>query len=317
MAEIGPDIERAASLLNDGKLVGIPTETVYGLAGNAFNKDAVIDIFEVKNRPEFDPLIVHTHSVNQLDKFVSEIPLVLEKLINRYWPGPMTVLLHKKSIIPDIVTSGMERVAVRIPAHPMTLELLKKLDFPLVAPSANPFGYVSPTTPGHVNDQLGDKIPYILDGGKCEIGLESTIVGLEDGEAFVYRLGGLELEQIESVVGPVKIQKHSSSDPKAPGMLKSHYAPSKKVICGDVTSLNHQFKDLKKGFILLNDHSELIEGEQTIYLSKNGDLHEAARGLFSSLRKLDSLDIDIIIAQEAPDQGLGRAINDRLKRASA
>ena len=213
MAEIGTDILKAKNLLEHGELVAIPTETVYGLAGNALNASAVAKIFSVKNRPAFDPLIVHVPNVNAVYEYVAEIPEKAYALAQRFWPGPLTLLLQKKSIIPDLVTAGLETVGVRCPDHPLTQDLLKILSFPLAAPSANPFGYVSPTTPAHVDEQLGDKIKYILDGGKCEVGIESTIVGMENGEVVVYRMGGLSTEEIESVVGNVKIQTHSSSNP--------------------------------------------------------------------------------------------------------
>jgi L-threonylcarbamoyladenylate synthase len=198
MAQIETDIEKAKALLESGELVAIPTETVYGLAGNALNPDAVAKIFSVKNRPSFDPLIIHTDSLEKVRKFTLDIPAPLDRLAAHFWPGPLTLLLPKKPIVPDLVTSGLDTVAVRIPQHTLTLSLLEALDFPLAAPSANPFGYISPTTAAHVQDQLGDKIPYILDGGPSQVGLESTIVGLENGEVVVYRLGGLEVAAIES-----------------------------------------------------------------------------------------------------------------------
>ena len=184
MAEVGVDIERAAAFLSKGQLVAIPTETVYGLAGNALDVKAVSSIFETKNRPSFDPLILHVASLEQISPFVSEFPEKLKRLAEAFWPGPLTVLLARKASVPDLVTSGLDRVAVRVPNHPLTLALLVQLDFPLAAPSANPFGYISPTQAGHVDAQLGTQIPYILDGGVCAVGLESTIVGME-GEQVV------------------------------------------------------------------------------------------------------------------------------------
>jgi L-threonylcarbamoyladenylate synthase len=220
--------------LEKEELVAIPTETVYGLAANALNPIAVAKIFEAKERPTFDPLIVHTHALNEVENFVSDIHPALLKLAQVFWPGPLTLLLPKKDIIPNLVTSGLDRVGVRIPNHSLTLELLSKLSFPLAAPSANPFGYISPTKAEHVDKQLGTKIPYILDGGACEVGLESTIVGEENGEIIVYRLGGLSIDDIEAVVGKVFVQLNQSSNPKAPGQLKSHYAPKKPVYIGNV-----------------------------------------------------------------------------------
>ncbi|MFZ4635519.1 MAG: L-threonylcarbamoyladenylate synthase, partial [Saprospiraceae bacterium] len=188
--KIGSDLSRAVHLLNDGYLVGIPTETVYGLAGNALNPAAVASIFEAKNRPSFDPLIVHISDATELTRYALTLPEAARRLASLFWPGPLTLLLPRRAVIPDLVTSGLDRVALRVPAHEMALQLLQALDFPLAAPSANPFGYVSPTTAQHVVDQLGGRIPYVLDGGACAVGLESTIVGFEADGVVVYRLGG-------------------------------------------------------------------------------------------------------------------------------
>ncbi|WP_268035733.1 L-threonylcarbamoyladenylate synthase [Algoriphagus sp. PAP.12] len=318
MAEIGQDIAKAKVLLEKGELVAIPTETVYGLAANALNPGAAASIFEAKNRPSFDPLIIHTDSVDKINQWVAEIPEALTLLAEKFWPGPLTLLLPRKSIIPDIVTSGLDRVAVRIPSHPLTLELLKTLDFPLAAPSANPFGYISPTSAEHVNKQLGDQIPYVLDGGPCQVGLESTIVGIEEGKVIVYRLGGLDVREIEAFVGPVKVKTHSSSNPSAPGLLESHYAPRKPFVVGDVISLLPQFLDKGKkvGALTLSEiFTEIPESDQ-IQLSARRDLKEAAANLFSAMRSLDELELDVILAEWMPNEGLGKAMNDRLQRAS-
>lgn len=319
MAEIGKDIERAKSLLEAGELVGIPTETVYGLAGNALNPDAAAKIFSVKNRPSFDPLIIHTDSLEKVRKFTLDIPEPLDRLAAHFWPGPMTLLLPKKSIVPDLVTSGLDTIAVRIPQHPLTLRLLDALDFPLAAPSANPFGYISPTMASHVDAQLGDKIPYILDGGSSQVGLESTIVGLEEGEVTVYRLGGLEVSAIEAKVGPVKIMAHSSSNPKSPGMLKSHYAPRATFVLGDLEKLvpTYQKSGILFGILSFSRIFKNIPFQFQKQLSEKGDLTEAAKNLFAHMRALDSVDVSVILAELLPDKGLGKAINDRLKRAAA
>lgn len=316
MAEIGSDIKKAIAFLEKGELVAIPTETVYGLAANALNVRAVAGIFEAKQRPTFDPLIVHTFGLDQIYHFVEIVPEPLLKLAKTYWPGPLTLLLPKKNIIPDLVTSGLDRVGVRVPNHPLTLELLKNLEFPLAAPSANPFGYISPTTAIHVQKQLGDKISYILDGGACEVGLESTIVGEENGEIIIYRLGGLSIDDVEKVVGNVKVQLNQSSNPKAPGQLKSHYAPNKPVIIGDLNLLEMQYADKKIGAIVFGPHS-LPETVVVKNLSPTQNFNEAAGHLFSFLRDLDEADVDVIITSLLPEIGLGPAINDRLKRASA
>jgi len=314
MAEIGKDIAKAASILRQGKLVAIPTETVYGLAGNALDAGAVTKIFIAKNRPYFDPLIVHVRSADSVKQYAEKIPDMALELMNRFWPGPLTLLLPRKKIVPDLVTAGLDRIGLRCPDHAMTLELLRSLSFPLAAPSANPFGYVSPTSPYHVNDQLGNAIEYILDGDQCKVGVESTIVGFEDSTPVIYRLGGLQEEDIESVTGPVKVMTTSVSNPQAPGQLQSHYAPRKKVLIGNINELLKDFDRVG----VLSFREEYLSGKigKQIVLSSSGDLEETAQKLFSSLRELDKSNVDVILTELVPDVGLGRAINDRLRRAA-
>lgn len=318
MAEIGKDIVQAKDLLQSGQLVAIPTETVYGLAGNALDPKAVALIFETKNRPAFDPLILHASSIERVVDFVSYFPEKLKILAENFWPGPLTLLLPRKSNVPDLVTSGLERVAVRVPKHPLTLALLESIDFPLAAPSANPFGYISPTKPQHVDAQLGSKISYILDGGACEVGLESTIVGLEEDEVVIYRLGGLEISAIEKLIGPVKIKDHSSSNPAAPGQLDSHYAPRKPFVLGDLKVLVKEHLEKKTDFAVLSfwEFFPEISPESQIALSPERNLYEAAKNLFSTMRKLDEGNSSVILAELLPEEGLGQAINDRLRRAA-
>ena len=318
MAEIGVDIEKAAAFLRQGKLVAIPTETVYGLAGNALDVKAVSSIFQTKNRPSFDPLILHVASLEQVSPFVSEFPEKLKRLAEAFWPGPLTLLLPRKSIVPDLVTSGLDRVAVRVPNHPLTLALLGQLDFPLAAPSANPFGYISPTQAAHVAAQLGAQIPFILDGGACAVGLESTIVGMEGEQVIIYRLGGLELSKIESVVGKLTVQAHSTSNPSAPGQLASHYAPQKPFILGNLGELVPQLIQQGKrvGVLSFSTHFPSLSADCQVVLSASQDLTEAAQRLFMAMRLLDESQAELIIAEFVPEIGLGRAINDRLKRAA-
>lgn len=317
MAEIGKDIEKARVILQNGGLVAIPTETVYGLAGNAFDADAVVKIFKVKNRPSFDPMITHTDHLDKVRGFVREIPDLACRLAKAFWPGPLTLLLEKTEVIPDIVTSGLDTVAVRIPDHPLTLELLHSLDFPLAAPSANPFGYVSPTMAAHVEEQLGNSIPYVLDGGPCRIGIESTIIGFEGKIPVIFRLGGKIVEEIEKIVGTVKIRDVFVSRALAPGMLESHYSPSKKVLYGEISDLIQNFTIDSVGIIAFKKRIEGVPEFQQYILSESGDIEEAGKNLFSGLRYLDKLDIEVILAEPVPDQGLGRAINDRLMRAAS
>ncbi len=334
MSKIGIDIEKAKQILQENGLVAIPTETVYGLAANALNKDAVLKIFEAKDRPHFDPLIIHTNSIEKINLWVTDFPVWAQKLAYAFWPGPLTLLLPKKNTIPDLVTSGLPQVAVRIPNHKLTLQLLESLNFPLAAPSANPFGYVSPTTTAHVAAQLQNKVDYILDGGICDVGIESTIVGFENNSITIYRLGGLAIEDIEQVVGKINVQLNQSSNPTAPGMLKSHYAPTKLLFIGDVADFIKSnpskkigiisfYKDYNEGYAeLVSTSDERFRNEFGITivqkrLSEKKDLKEAAQNLFAAIRELDASDVEIIIAEKFPDTFLGRAINDRLQRAAA
>lgn len=312
----GNDVWQAAAFLKQGKLVAIPTETVYGLAGNALDGNVVASIFETKGRPTFNPLIIHVSSLEHIYDYCLDIPEVLLPLARRYMPGPLTLLLPKKSIVPDIVTAGSDRVAIRVPRHYMTQELLSMLDFPLAAPSANPFGYISPTCAAHVEKQLGDKIAYILDGGSCEVGLESTIAGMGEKGITIYRKGGLSIEEIQDMCGPVHVLDHSSSRPDAPGMLSSHYAPGIPFVVGDLSHLLKIHAGKKKAVIRFSGNGH-TGAEYEMILSPAGSLKEAAQRLFGVLRSCDELPVDIILSEWMPDEGLGKAINDRLKRAAS
>ncbi len=318
MAQIGTDLDKTKTILQNGGLVAVPTETVYGLAGNALDPEVAAKIFSAKNRPSFDPLIVHVLSVERAADYVEELPEKAKRLTEHFWPGPLTILLKRKPIIPDLVTSGLDTVAIRVPAHQLTRSLLEVLDFPLAAPSANPFGYVSPTSAEHVNQQLGDRVDYILDGGECLVGIESTIVSFENEVPRVLRLGGLSVEDIEDCIGDVEVNIHSSSKPDAPGMLKSHYAPEKAIVLVDEfnpQSLN-DFSQI--GALMFSNYAENIPQENQFLMSPEGDMNEAARRLFSGLRLLDQRkDIHTIVTDFVPNEGLGRAINDRIKRATA
>lgn len=314
---IGNDIDKAVSLLQSGKLVAIPTETVYGLAANAFDGIAVTQIFKAKNRPFFDPLIVHSHSLENIKEWVKEFPPQAEQLARAFWPGPLTLIFNKKEIIPDIVTAGNPTVAVRIPNHTLTIQLLSKLNFPLAAPSANPFGYVSPTTAQHVEDQLGDKIPYILNGGACKVGIESTIISFATGKPILLRLGGTSTEHIRDIVGDLAISINQNSNPQAPGQMDKHYSPRTKFLVGDLPEAPPFGVDLEKiGVITLSKTVEWVLSENQIQLSKKGDLGEAASNIFAAIRILDKKKLTKIYAEPMPDIGLGKAINDRLMRAT-
>ncbi|MBW3544780.1 MAG: threonylcarbamoyl-AMP synthase [Bacteroidetes bacterium] len=314
MATIGTDLQEATRLLQQGELVAIPTETVYGLAGNAYSEKAVISIFEVKKRPSFDPLIVHTHSLVAAGEFVQEIPDAAHALAEKFWPGPLTLILPKNNKIPDLVSAGLDTVGVRMPRHPLSLQLLQLLPFPLAAPSANPFGYISPTTARHVEEQLGSHIPYILDGGPCDIGVESTIIGFEGDTVIVHRLGGMAIEELQQAVKKLIVKPHSVSNPVAPGQLESHYAPRTPLLLGSIKELLQEHGKQDIGILSFKD---TYPETSNLTLSPSADLSEAARNLFKALRELDAMPLRYILAERVPDYGLGRAINDRLKRAAA
>jgi L-threonylcarbamoyladenylate synthase len=317
LTQTGHDPEIAAHHLEAGELVAIPTETVYGLAGNALLPAVVARIFAVKNRPAFDPLIVHIAGTDAVERYATEFPAAARALAGHFWPGPLTLLLPKHPDIPNLVTAGLPRVALRMPAHPLTAALLRSLPFPLAAPSANPFGYISPTTARHVADQLQGQIPFILDGGPCQVGVESTIIGFEDDRPVVYRLGGLALEEIEAVAGPVAEHLNLSGNPAAPGLLKSHYAPRKPLLLNDLEKNIGRNAGKKIGVLTYRRRSGLPEDVLQLTLSEDGDPAEAAQHLFDFLRILDASDVDLILAETGPESGLGRAINDRLRRAAA
>ena len=314
ITEIGTNIEKAIHFLNANELVAIPTETVYGLAANALNTSAVAKIFEAKNRPFFNPLILHLASIEQIKNyaFVDEISL---QLAQHFMPGPFTLLLNKKNNVPDLVTAGSPKVAIRIPNHTLTNQLLQQLNFPLAAPSANPFGYVSPVTATHVLQGLQGKIPYVLDGGNCAVGLESTIVEVNNENIILHRTGGLAIEEIENVCNKKVIQPQQQTTPQTSGQLKSHYATATPLLQGNVEELIHQFANKKIAIISFNKKYFGIDEQHQFILSKGGNLNEAAQHLFTTMRELDNLNYDIILAEIFPNEGLGVAINDRLKKA--
>ena len=318
MSIISSDISKAVAILSNEDVIAIPTETVYGLAGNIFSEKAIKRIFEVKQRPLFNPLIVHLGSVEQIRDVVADFPEKAQLLAKNFWPGPLTLILKKKDIVPDLITAGKDTVAVRIPNHPVTLELLQSLPFPIAAPSANPFNRISPTKSAHVAKYFEDAMPMILEGGECQKGIESTIIGFEDGEAVIYRFGSLALEEIEKVIGKIEVKNKKEQAPDAPGMLAKHYAPRTKTIL--VKNIDETLKGIDNQSIGLlrftGDYtSEKIK--HAAILSKSGDLNEAAANLYSALHWLDQLSLDLIITERFPDHGLGKTINDRLERASS
>jgi L-threonylcarbamoyladenylate synthase len=306
----------AAAVLRDGGVVALPTETVYGLGADATNPRAVAKIFAAKQRPSFDPLIVHLAAYDQWPAVADDMPPLARRLAERFWPGPLTLVLPKRESISDLVTSGLPTVGVRVPRHPLMRRVLELVDRPIAAPSANLFGRLSPTTAAHVATQLGEVIDLILDGGPCAVGVESTIVRVDDDDrATVLRLGGLSLEELGSVVREVRLAPtESPTAPQAPGMLPQHYAPRTPITVVD--RIGAPPLDERWGWLaLLPIHADgYVLGEA---LSMTGDLLEAATRFFSALHRLDAAGLDRIIAVRFPETGLGRALNDRLQRAAA
>ncbi len=312
----GSSVKEAAIWLRKGEVVAIPTETVYGLAANAYNVTAVQKIYAVKNRPLSNPLIVHAINTEQVKSLVSDFSSEAELLAKSFWPGPLTMILPKSAVIPDIVTAGQQTVAVRVPSHPLTLELLSILEFPLAAPSANKFNYISPVTAEAVSEMLGNEVPYILDGGRCQRGIESTIVSVEKGQINILRQGAITGEQIESVLQQPIIEQHSSVH-LHPGMFKKHYSPRTPLILMDRNSDFSALGSQKNvAAICFSRNFPSISVDKKIMLSNSGDLEEAAQHLYAVLYELDKENYDLIIAEKMPDKGLGKAINERLIKAA-
>ncbi len=308
------NIKKAATLIKKGSLVAFPTETVYGLGADALNPSAVVKIFEVKQRPKFNPLIVHVADISLAEK-LCVIDKKAKLLMKHFWPGPLTLVLPKKEIVPDIVTAGLLTVAIRMPAHPVALELIKESQTAIAAPSANLSGRISPTTAQEVAEQLDKKVDLILDGGKCPIGIESTVLAISP-KPVILRLGGIPVEDIEKVIGKIEIST-SKKRPLSPGQLLRHYSPKTPLkIIKDKKDIKIP-KNLKAGLLALKPPDDEFKKLfiKIKVLSQTGDLKEAAKNLFSYLNSLDKEGLDIIYAEAPPQVGLGRAILDRLKRA--
>jgi L-threonylcarbamoyladenylate synthase len=338
-------IRQAATHIVRGGLAAFPTETVYGLGADAFNPDALALIFEIKNRPRFDPLIVHIAALNTLEK-VADLSLLerdarknLDALTEKFWPGPLTLILPKQQIVPDLATSGLPTVAVRLPALAVARQLIALSSGAIAAPSANPFGFLSPTSAEHVLAMLGDKVEIILDGGPTQVGLESTVLDICGGQARILRPGGLPKEAIEAVIGPladgpalddIAVNDSGMNDATiygavSPGMMKSHYAPRNPLEAYDFENLSKIPADNNSAFLFFDNASyNLWQKQQKLpldkslikFLSETGNITEAAAHFFQSLHELDKQGISRIYAQLAPEEGLGRAINDRLRKAS-
>lgn len=319
MSEILPvsahqDVDAAVALLSAGKLVGLPTETVYGLGGDATNAGAVASIFEAKGRPRFNPLISHVSCLEAARREGVFSPLAL-KLAQAFWPGPLTLVVPRQeassgqaaSSVCDLACAGLATIGLRIPAHALTLEVLRAFGRPVGAPSANISGHPSPTTADHVRAEMGDKVSLVLDGGPCSVGIESAVVAVSGDQATLLRLGGLSRAELEAVSGPLLSPTQSElSAPASPGMVLRHYAPNAPVVLNQLVA--------SQGGILIG--FGLVEGDRALNLSPTGDLKEAAANLFAYLRAADALNPKAIHVAPIPPHGLGEAINDRLSRAA-
>ena len=309
-------IDKAAALLVAGEVVAIPTETVYGLAGNLFNPSAVEKIYTLKNRPRNNPLIVHVKDLEAALPLITEFPKPLQQLAKKYWPGPLTVLLKKSKLVPDSITAGSDFVAIRVPAHPLTKQLLEQIPFPLVAPSANPFTRISPTKAEHVEHYFGDSIPCILDGGSCSVGLESTIIGMNNNTPLLYREGVLGKLLLESLIGPIEKFNSQKNAILTPGQWPRHYAPlTKTILCKREEIILH-VKD-NTGIIVYKEPLLSVNTNQQHILSETGSLVEAAKNLYQILHHVDKLNYETIICEMLPQEELGNTINERLKRAAS
>ncbi|MDH7483736.1 MAG: L-threonylcarbamoyladenylate synthase [Spirochaetales bacterium] len=326
------DLARAAQALREGKLVAIPTETVYGLGANAFDETALARIFEVKARPTFDPLIVHIASIDDLAKVAARVPPQARKLAEALWPGPLTIILPKRAEVPDLVTSGLHTVAVRFPRNDIARRIIALSGTVVAAPSANPFGYISPTTAQHVVSMLGDKVDFIVDGGACDVGVESTVIDMTGEIPTIVRPGGMTVETIEQVIGPVRIVQKTSGPVVSPGQTLSHYAPRTPLYLFEEESLPRAalalFRDAGQqelphpSVALVFDRIRAREldayhvFDAVEVLSPSRTMREAAARLFSLLHEFDARGYAAIFVEKVPEEGLGRAINDRLFRAS-
>jgi len=305
-------IERAVAVLSAGGVIAFPTETVYGLGADTFNPYAVAKIFEIKRRPRFDPLIVHICNKNSVLDIVENVPSLAARIADRFWPGPLTIILKKQNRIPDIVTAGLPTVGVRMPSHPGAHELIKALGRPIAAPSANPFGYISPTKVTHVVKSFKDNVPVVLDGGDSQFGIESTIISIHDDKVIVHRHGAIPIEEIRAM--GISIEEKKGNDMcEAPGELPYHYAPIKPLVI--VNSIEEVLVQ-DSSFLGFIERKKKPASRYIRYLTQDGDLREAAANFFSHLIDLDKEDVDIIYAERIPENGLGRAMMDRLKKAA-
>jgi L-threonylcarbamoyladenylate synthase len=309
------EIARAVELLRAGDVVGMPTETVYGLAGDGFNPAALARIFEIKRRPLYDPLILHFADAEAAFGVARDVPEQARKLAAQFWPGPLTLVVLKRDTVPDLATSGLPQVAIRVPSHPVAQALLRAFNGPLAAPSANRFGRISPTDAAAVRTELGDAVPLVLDGGPCAVGVESTVLEVTAGAIRLLRAGGISVEEIERVVGPIVRATAVLDRPLSPGQLAHHYAPRKPLrLVADVCEVP---PSPGTGWLAFGP-MKFAEDRIVENLSPTNDLREAAANFFRALRMLDDDSrVEKIYAIRVPEHGLGLAINERLERASS
>ena len=318
------EIKKAARIINQGGLVAFPTETVYGLGADTFNPTAIAKIFEVKKRPLDNPLIVHIGDKEDLFKLAKDVPNIAQKLIDRFWPGPLTFVLKKHDVVPDIVTAGLDTVAIRMPANEIALSLIKYSNTPIAAPSANPFSRPSPTTVQHVLDDFGDRIDMVIDGGLTSVGLESTVLDVTQKPPSILRPGGVSIEELKEI--DIEIKGEEIKIRRSPGMYPRHYSPKAKVILvegnsevqvGKVKNLASEF-DLQGyyfGIMAKEENKDKYIGLNVKLLGPGNNLKTCAARLFSILREFDREGADVIIAEGVKEEGIGMAIMDRLRKA--
>lgn len=316
-------VSLAVETLLGGDVVALPTETVYGLAAVISSDDALRKIFQIKGRPLIDPLIVHILDNSWISRcaFVEHIEARVKTLTDTFWPGPLTIVLKRKPSISSLVTSGLDSVALRCPAHELFREILRLINIPLAAPSANPFGYLSPTTAQHVKDTLGDRIKVIVDGGKCSVGVESTILDMTSNVPQILRPGAISASDIANILDTVVLDYSPEFRSKSvPGQLPQHYAPHTKLVLfsstDDVSTIMRASTTEKTAFVCIRRPDCFLE-KDVFWLSENGDYQIVASSLFDMLQTLDELEYDVIYCQRAENVGIGIAINDRLTRAAA
>jgi len=324
MTKISTQTQEAAKLLRLGEVVAIPTETVYGLGGDATNDGAVSKIFQAKGRPSDNPLIVHIANLSQLDPIVKEIPEKASLLMSVFWPGPLTLIFPKGQGLSELVTAGLETVGIRMPDHPIALEIIQETNLPIAAPSANTSGRPSPTTALHVKDDLQGKIPLIIDGGSTGVGVESTVLDCTTNPPTILRPGGITQEQIEQVIGKVAIDKSlvdQTTAPKSPGMKYTHYAPKAPlyIVQGSAEFLQaqvHQAKGLKVGVLATEETKDKYDAQIVLSCGSRKDIQSVAHHLYDVLRQFDEYELDLIFSESFSEDGLGQAVMNRLSKAA-